>query len=77
MSFISYLSLIVLANIFSLNTLTGIFLQGFIAGIIGIISGIMVLVVIKNHEILVVWKILHHRIWKAKVITTGQEKLLN
>lgn len=77
MSTVSYSMLVLFGNILNLNTSLGIFLQGFLAGVTGIAFGIMALMVMKNHEILEVWKVMHRRIFKAKVITTGQEKLLN
>ncbi|OHA20045.1 MAG: murein biosynthesis integral membrane protein MurJ [Candidatus Taylorbacteria bacterium RIFCSPHIGHO2_01_FULL_45_63] len=75
MGFISYKLLNVFDNIFNINTLSGIFLQGFISGIIGIVAGVTVLVLLKNKEIKEVWATLHHKIWKAKVIVPEQESL--
>ena len=40
--------------------------QGFLAGIFGIIVGIIILKLLKNQEIAEIWKTLHHKIWKAK-----------
>ena len=72
---IAYIFLEIFSKVFDLNTLIGVFSQGFLAGIIGIAFGIFVLVLIKNPEIQEVWKTLHRRFWKARVITTGQEEL--
>ncbi len=72
---VAYVFLEIFSNIFDLNTLIGVFLQGFLSGIIGILSGIVVLVLIKNPEISEVWRTLHHRFWKVRPITTGQEEL--
>jgi putative peptidoglycan lipid II flippase len=71
----SYIFLEALDNLFDLNTLIGVFSQGLIAGLIGIVVGIFVLFLIKNPEIKEVWITLHHRIWKAKAISTGIEEL--
>ncbi len=52
---ISYFSLNFLSSIFDLNTFVGIALQGFIAGIAGLICGFMFLVVIGNKEVLTIF----------------------
>ncbi len=52
-----------------------VFLQGFFAGIVGIIVGILVLVVLKNKEIKEVWSTLHHKFWKSSVVVPDQETL--
>lgn len=72
---VTYLCLDFFDDIFSLMTVSGVFLQGFISGIIGIAFGVLVLIIMKNQEIKEVWKTLHHKVWKAKAITTGQEEL--
>jgi putative peptidoglycan lipid II flippase len=56
MGLVSYLGL----NIF------GIFMQGLLSGIIGIIVGIIILNLLSNQEIREIWRTLHHKIWKAK-----------
>jgi len=70
MGYVGHLFLDVFDNVFNINTLIGIFLQGFCSGIVGIAAGILVLIVLKNQEIKDVWKTFHHRIWKAKVLGT-------
>ncbi|MFA7252877.1 MAG: murein biosynthesis integral membrane protein MurJ [Candidatus Paceibacterota bacterium] len=66
MGLATYFGLNIFDNIFDLNTLFGIFMQGFLSGIFGIIVGIIILKLLKNQEIEEVWKTLHHKIWKAK-----------
>ncbi|KKS44228.1 MAG: Integral membrane protein MviN [candidate division CPR1 bacterium GW2011_GWA2_42_17] len=66
--YVAYLFLNVFDKVFNINTLAGIFLQGFFSGIIGIAVGILVLIMMKNEEINDVWQTLHHKIWKAKVV---------
>ena len=73
--FVSYKFLGVFDNIFDINTFVGIFMQGFLSGVIGIAAGIGVLVLLKNREVKEVWTTLHHKIWKAKVIVPEQESL--
>lgn len=50
-----------------LNKAWGIFLQGFLSGLIGIVVLILVLVILDNKELKVVWKTLHKKFWSAKV----------
>lgn len=73
--FISYFFLGIFDNVFDLETLMGVFSQGFFSGIIGVMFGILTLVLVKNSEIKEVWRTTHHKIWGTKIITTGQEEL--
>jgi putative peptidoglycan lipid II flippase len=66
MGLVSYLSLNVFDNIFNINTTFGIFMQGFLSGIIGVVAGIIILKLLKNKEIEEIWITLHHKIWKVK-----------
>lgn len=66
MGAVAYLGLNLFDNVFNLNTVFGIFMQGFLAGILGIVGGIIVLNLLNNQEIKEIWKTLHHKIWKAK-----------
>ncbi len=68
MGYVAYLFLDIFDNIFNINTVLGVFLQGFCSGVLGIAAGILVLVLMKNQEIREIWKAFHHRIWKTKVI---------
>jgi len=60
-------------NIFDQNTLLGIFLQGFLAGILGITTGIIVLVLLKSRELSSVWSVIRGKFWRTKVIATDPE----
>lgn len=75
MGFVSYQWLAVFSQAFDLTTLIGIFLQGFLSGLMGILSGILVLKLLKNKEIDEVAKIFHRKIWKEKVLVLEQDKL--
>lgn len=66
MGFITYLSLNYFDEVFDLETLAGIFLQGLCSGLIGIVVGVVVLRLLNNKEIVEVWRTLHSKIWKAK-----------
>jgi putative peptidoglycan lipid II flippase len=63
----AFLSLRFFNIIFPLTKVWGVFMQGFSAGIFGLIIGIVVLVLLKNNELQEVWNTLHHKIWKAIV----------
>ena len=75
MGLATYESLNVFDKVFSLSKISGVFLQGFCAGIIGIIVGILVLIALRNAEIAEVWKALHSKIWKAKIVVPEAEHL--
>lgn len=72
---VSYLMLGVLDNVFSLSTFIGVFLQGFIAGIVGIIAFCILLVLFKNREFVSVTRAVTHKFWKEKVIAPEQAEL--
>ncbi len=63
---VSYLGLNIFVNYFDINTVIGIFMQGFLAGILGIVAGMFILKLLNNREIREIWTTLHHKIWKAK-----------
>jgi putative peptidoglycan lipid II flippase len=73
MGFVTYEFLNVLDNVFDINTLPGIFLQGFLSGIIGIICAIYILYLLKSRELLEVWGTLHKKIWRANVVVPDAE----
>ena len=73
MGFVSYLGLQILARSFDQNTLTGIFFQGFFAGILGIIAGIFIFTLLGNKEIKEIWNNFHKRFWKARTIGSDSE----
>lgn len=68
MGFVSYNVLTILGSVFNLNTFTGIFSQGFIAGIVGIGVGIFMLLLLGNVEVKEIWKAFHRRIWGVEII---------
>jgi hypothetical protein len=66
MGFAAYLGLNIFDNFFNLNKLHGIFLQGLLSGLLGIVVGIIVLKILRNQELEEIWTTLHHKIWRAK-----------
>lgn len=69
----AYVGLNIFDTVFAINTLPGIFLQGFLAGILAILAGIIVLVALKSRELAAVWQVLKSKFWKAEVIATDPE----
>jgi len=64
-------SLYLLDNFLDINTFMGVFLMGLIAGIVGILAGVVVLYVLENREIVEVWQTFHHKIWRYVPIFSG------
>lgn len=73
--FISFLGLNVFSSIFGTTTFLGVFLQGFISGILGISVGILTLYLLKNQELKDLTKAFKTKFWRAKVIMPSQEEL--
>ncbi len=63
--FVAYRTLALFAPVVVLERTLGVFAQGFIAGILGVIAGALVLILLKNTEIQEVWHTLHHKFWNA------------
>jgi len=72
---VSYLSLNIFSPILGTTTFWGVFLQGFISGILGILAGILVLHLLKNEELKDLIKTFRTKFWRAKVIIPDQEGL--
>ncbi|MBK5215192.1 MAG: hypothetical protein JJE53_00045 [Candidatus Pacebacteria bacterium] len=75
MGIIAYLSLGFFDNIFDLNTGKGVFLQGFISGILGILSGVLVLLLLKSEELLGIISALKNKFWENRIIVPEQSDL--
>lgn len=76
MGFTTYHMLGVLDDYLDLNTLPGIFFQGLIAGIIGIITWVIVLKLLKSKELEDVWKTLHQKIFSTKIYVEDREHIV-
>lgn len=75
MGYATYLLLNIFDDLFNINTVFGIFMQGFCSGILGIASGVLVLVAVNNEEVAEIWKAFHKRIWGTKI--TGVDSAEN
>ncbi|HBD24730.1 MAG: hypothetical protein A2566_03330 [Candidatus Zambryskibacteria bacterium RIFOXYD1_FULL_40_13] len=73
MGYVSYHSLYLFSTIFNTATLLGIFMQGLVSGVCGIVVGVLVLYLLNNMELKEVWGTLHKKIWRAKVIVPDAE----
>ncbi len=72
---VTYLGLNIFLPIFGTTTFLGVFLQGFISGILGIASAVVVLYLLKNEELKDLTQTLKTKFWRAKVIAPPQEGL--
>ncbi|MDO8471333.1 MAG: lipid II flippase MurJ [bacterium] len=69
----AYIGLSLFAPLLDTTTLLGIFLQGFGAGLVAILAGIVILFLLKSRELSIIWGVVHGKFWKAKVIATDPE----
>jgi putative peptidoglycan lipid II flippase len=75
MGFVTYLTLNILDDFLNLNTFWGIFSQGLIAGIVGIITCIFVLKLLKSVELEETIKTMHKKFWKVRPIVPDTNEL--
>jgi peptidoglycan biosynthesis protein MviN/MurJ (putative lipid II flippase) len=68
MGTVSYQLLKVFDNIFDINTVVGIFMQGLLSGIGGIIVCVSILALLKNRELHDIVSTLKKKIWKTKIV---------
>ncbi|MDP2704966.1 MAG: lipid II flippase MurJ [Patescibacteria group bacterium] len=69
MGFYTYLLLNFLSRFLNLDTFVGIFFQGLLAGITGIVIGIFVLQLLQNRELKEVTVALREKIWKVRAVS--------
>ncbi len=72
---VTYIALGFFDDIFGLTTGRGIFLQGFLSGIIGISFGVFVLSLMKNRELADLASALNHKFWRGRVVAPEQGEL--
>ncbi len=75
MGLFAYISLNFFSGIFNIDTFMGIFLQGFISGIIGILFGVIVLLLLKNIQLLNIISILGHKLTNRNIVVPEQGEL--
>jgi len=72
---VAYISLNIFSPIFGTTTFWGVFLQGFISGILGILAAIFILYLLKSEEFYDIVKAFRTKFWRAKVLPPSQEGL--
>jgi len=72
---VAYLSLNIFSPIFGTTTFVGVFLQGFLSGLLGIVAAVFVLYLLDSVELKALTKTLQTNFWRAKVIAPPQEVL--
>ncbi len=72
---VAYLGLNIFSPIFGTTTGWGVFFQGFISGILGILAGVLVLYLLKSEELKDLFEALKTKFWRTKVLISPQEEL--
>lgn len=75
--FVAYQGLRVFDNIYDLTTVVGVFLQGLLAGILGIIAAVFFLFFIKNKELGEVRGVATSRLWAKPPVLPSPEENIN
>jgi putative peptidoglycan lipid II flippase len=70
--FVAYLSLGALTRFWDLTTFFGIFFQGFVAGIVGILAGVGILSLLKNPELKEVLAIIPRKVFREKDVVLDE-----
>lgn len=71
---VTFLGLNILDTVFDLDTFIGIFMQGFVAGVGGLVSAFVFLVVIGNKEVKIAIGTIRRKFWETKVISPEIEE---
>lgn len=74
-SFVAYLGLNIFGGILNPDTTFGIFLQGFCAGMMGVVTCIGIFKLLGNEEIIEVWNALKQKISPNKIIVSEPDKI--
>lgn len=72
---VAYTVLQLMSPVVDLNTVLGVFTQGAVAGVAGIVAGVAVLLLLRNEEIHTVLDTLHTKFWKKARLVTIEEDL--
>lgn len=74
--FVAYESLVLLAPVFDLNSFVGIFSQGLIAGLAGLLATVLMLHLVGSRELKELIKSLHRRFWEAETVVIPEQEEL-
>lgn len=69
----SYVGLNIFASLFNTALLTGIFLQGLFAGVMGVVIGILVLWLLRSRELAEFWQALHKKFRGVEAVAENPE----
>jgi putative peptidoglycan lipid II flippase len=75
MGFVAYLGLNIFDDLFNINTLVGIFMQGLCSGLLGILAFVIVMKSMKSVELEETIKTLHKKFWKVRPIVPDTREL--
>lgn len=73
--FVTYVMLNISSFVFDLSTGPGIFFQGLLSGLVGIIAMVIVLFALKSTELSEVARAIHHKIWRRELSVAEQDPL--
>jgi putative peptidoglycan lipid II flippase len=73
---VAYSALSIFDDLFSLSTGRGVFFQGFFAGIIGILAGVIILLLFKNEELIKLIKTMSKKFSFNKAVIAPEQKEL-
>lgn len=73
--FTAFQALHVLDDVFDINTFWGIFAQGFLSGVLGIIAWLLILMILKNQELKEITRAIPHRFWRKRPVAPDQTDL--
>jgi len=74
-AFFTYIGLNIFASVFVLSTTMGVFLQGFCAGIIGIVVTILIYMILRTKELNEVFGAIISKVNKNKLIVSEPDKI--
>jgi putative peptidoglycan lipid II flippase len=72
-AFAAYQLLAVFARLLNLQTFVGVFLQGLLAGVGGVVIWLIILRVMGNKELFDITRALHRKFWRRRVVAPGPE----
>jgi uncharacterized membrane protein len=72
---VTYFMLQILSTWLPTETFFGIFEQGFVSGIFGILAGVILLKILGSEELKDIEKALKEKFWKAETISPGVEEI--
>ncbi len=74
-AFFAYIGLNIFVSIFNLTTTTGVFLQGFCAGVLGIAVTILIYILLGTKELSEVWSAIISKVNKNNLIVSEPDKI--